>query len=174
MELSAVHAGLFAFVTYFHYQLTSFNDYCTNPDMIRDYVQGSLGNLPRIVLLVPTMYLLFNHENTCDRMSNILQFVIGCSLIVWAINIFKKCINPRSETNVHEYTLPIQIMTALCVCYYKIIHPRHHLSFALLVATVHAFFIYNDPRSIVTTSAIINDLILSTLVFMINRNLLLE
>lgn len=168
MELSALHIGLLIFVGYFQCQLTRLCEK-TNPDIIKDSIKNSFHHVPSVFAMLPALYLLFNHETTSGQMTNISQFIIGCGIMVLAVNTFKKCMNPHSETNVIDYALPFHVTALLCVCFFDVIHKRHHVSFVMGLVSLHAITVYNDPSSCVTTSSMINDIVLSILVFVMNK-----
>jgi len=168
MELSALHIGLLGFVIYFQCHLSRL---CTraNPDIIKDNLQNTISKIPSFITMLPAIYLLFNHETTSERMADILQFIIGCGIIVLSIDTFKKCMNPQSDTNTVDYALPFHVITLLSACFFNVIHKRHHMSFVVALLSLHVLTVYNNSASCVTTSSMVNDIILSTLVFMMNK-----
>jgi len=139
-----------------------------NPDIIKDTFKQTALQIPSWFTLLIPLYLLFNHEDTSNHMNKIVEFVLVSYVIVLSINTFKKCINPHSDTNASNYVLPMNVLLNLCVCYFNVIHPRHQTLFMLSNVLLFSFLSFSQ-KECTNTSAILNDTVLSFLVFVLNK-----
>ena len=168
MQLTPIHIIVFGIVAYFQKSLDKICVY-NNPDIVKDSLKQTVLNIPASVTLLIPLYLLFNHENTRHHMAKVVEFVLVAYVVVLSINTFKKCINPHSDTNASNYSLPMNVLLNLCVCYFGVIHPRHQTSFMVGSVLLHSFLILSQANACINTSTMINDTVLSVLVFVLNK-----
>lgn len=169
MTLTPIHVVLLGVLLYTQKCLDTMCEK-NNPDIIKDSLKQTVLQIPASITLLIPLYLLFNHENTSNHMNKIIEFVLVSYVLVLSITTFKKCINPHSDTNTFNYTLPLNLLLNLCVCYYGVIHPRHQTGFMLGNVLMYSFLSFSQKDGCTNTSSIINDTVLSLLVFVLSKH----
>jgi hypothetical protein len=121
-----------------------------------------------VTLLLPT-YLLFSNQHTSSHVHHVLEHCVALYIMVLVVNTVKRTINPYDASNTIDYILPLNVLLTLAVCYLSIVPSQYTNGFFAFNLLVAMWLRLTNPASDIATSAMLNDIILCTLVFMIYK-----
>lgn len=123
----------------------------------------------KLLTTITSLFLLFNHEQTMHKMHYIFESIIIMLIYTFTLKSFKKCANPDNEMNDTNYTFVVSVMLSLFVCYYNVIHSRNHLSYLTISMLLQTIVLFNDKKTTLTTTQLINDFSLTLVIFLVYK-----
>ena len=139
-------------------------------DLGKQAVQlAPLHGVPYWIVLSCPLYLLFSNARTSPHVHHILEHCVSLYILVLTVNTIKRTINPCAELNTVDYILPLNMLLNLAVCYLSIVPAQYTQGYLIATVIVAMWLRLASPAHEIATSAVINDMILCTLIFMIYK-----
>ena len=156
---------LFISVVYKHQKRVTKKGKVDKTDLIRNSLENTAHVSPlfQIVLALVPVYLLLTNENTNG---SVIESIFVMLTYVFSVRTFQNIVNPKLNGNIN-FVIPFVTILLLNSVYNNII-PRHyiqHIYFYLAVMSV----ITLKTNEQETTTSITNDIILSHIVFYLNK-----
>jgi hypothetical protein len=167
MYITPTHILLSGAVWYFDRRLALYKEK-PKCDLIKDYVPPIKFASCWYTSIVP-LYLLFANETTSPNANRIIEHCAAIYILVLVLNTLKRSINPCSDLNSIDYIVPAIVLLNLAVCFYSLVPPQYIAGYMGSILCLTIFLRLCDPNSEITTSAMFNDIVLSTLMFVIYK-----
>lgn len=156
---------LFISVVYKHQKRVTKKGKVDKTDLIRNSLENTAHVSPlfQIVLALVPVYLLLTNENTNG---SVIESIFVMLTYVFSVRTFQNIVNPKLNGNIN-FVIPFVTILLLNSVYNNII-PRHyirHIYFYLAIMSVVTLKT-NEQE---TTTSITNDIILSHIVFYLNK-----
>ena len=151
------------FVSFFHNKHKSV-DRDSQPDLIKEYLgDGDVSPLIPVIMTILVIYVLLSSDKTtgCTLESIFIMFV--CTLVV---KTFQNIANPKSNGKI-AYRLPLTCIVLL-TSYSSGIIPKSYLKHVYMYIVASAA-VELKTNSDINTTTIVNDIILSHVMFYLNK-----
>lgn len=125
--------------------------------------------IPRWTTLICPIYLLFSNTATAPHVQHVIEHCAALYILTLVVNTIKRIINPYDSSNAIDYVFPLTALLSLTVCYLAIIPSQFTKGYLMVTFLLATLLRLVDCESDFATCAMINDVILCTLMFMIYK-----
>jgi hypothetical protein len=140
----------------------------SNCDLLKDYI-SPINLVPCWWTSIIPIYLLFVNTQTASNANRIIEHCAAIYVLILMVNTVKRSINPCSDLNSIDYYLPAIVLLNLTVCFYSLVPPQYIPGYIISIISLTMYLRLNDSSNNITTGAMINDIVLSTLLFIIYK-----